>query len=148
MTMLGRRYFVAIFLVSLVFAGYGAGLAGAQSFLVDEGAGEPPLDLILPTRNDALFRGDGPAFYQYTDRRTKHGTTRPWQGGQYGFVRNVRETPYGSVFSRFHEGVDIIFLVINGDHERDERHGARPFGAGMIDADPLGAAHLPIRTFL
>jgi len=27
-----------------------------------------PLNLILPTDNDALLRGDGPAFYQYIER--------------------------------------------------------------------------------
>ena len=66
-----------------------------------------PLRLILPTRNDALLRGDGPAFYQYTDRYFKGRRSRPWQGGQYGFVRNARETPYGLAYTRFHEGVDI-----------------------------------------
>ena len=30
--------------------------------------GAEPLNLALPTDNDALFRGDGPAFYQYIDR--------------------------------------------------------------------------------
>ena len=117
MKMLGRRYFVKVFLVSLALVGYGADEAGAQSFLVEEGAGTPPLDLILPTYNDALFRGDGPGFYQYTDRRTKRGVTRPWQGGQYGFVRNIRETPYGAVFSRFHEGVDIKPVSRTADDE-------------------------------
>ncbi len=72
-----------------------------------EPAGAQPLELILPTRNDALYAGDGPAFYQYTDRVSSKGTTRPWQGGQYGFVRNIRQTPYGAVYTRFHEGADI-----------------------------------------
>src|SRR2546423_1237754 len=27
-----------------------------------------PLNLVLPTENDALLRGDGPAFYQYIER--------------------------------------------------------------------------------
>ena len=66
-----------------------------------------PLDLILPTPNDALLRGDGPAFYMYTDRNFKGVRSRPWEGGQYGFVRNQKETPSGIVFTRFHEGVDI-----------------------------------------
>ncbi len=82
-------------------------LCAALTGLATEPAGAQPLDLILPTRNDALYADDGPAFYQYTDRRTSRGTSRPWQGGQYGFVRNVRETPYGTVYSRFHEGADI-----------------------------------------
>ena len=96
MTTFGRRLFGLFWLAALVLLGGMPGRAGAQT-----------LDLILPTGNDALFSGDGPAFYQYTDRRTKRGVSRPWQGGQYGFVRNVRQTPYGAVYSRFHEGVDI-----------------------------------------
>ena len=96
MTTFGRRLLGLFLLACPVLLCLSAGEAGAQT-----------LDLILPTGNDALLRGDGPAFYQYTDRRTKRGVSRPWQGGQYGFVRNVRETPYGAVYSRFHEGVDI-----------------------------------------
>lgn len=106
-----------VFILSLVLAGYVAGEARAQ-----------PLDLILPTRNDALFAGDGPGFYQYTDRRTKRGVTRPWQGGQYGFVRNVRNTPYGTVYSRFHEGVDIKPIARNASGEPLDLVRAIDFG--------------------
>src|SRR5262249_34418678 len=63
--------------------------------------------LVLPTANDALFRGDGEAFYQYVQRDFKGEITYPWEGGQYGFVRTPVETPEGPVFIQFHEGVDI-----------------------------------------
>lgn len=66
-----------------------------------------PLDLILPTSNDALFYDDGPTFFQYTDRYFRGVRSRPWQGGQYGFVRNQVETESGVVYTRFHEGIDI-----------------------------------------
>lgn len=66
-----------------------------------------PLRLILPTSNDALLHGDGPGFYQYTDRYFNGVRSRPWQGGKYGFVRNPKETPEGIVYTRFHEGLDI-----------------------------------------
>lgn len=74
----------------------------------DEGgyAGQP-LRLVLPTENDALYRGEGPDFYQYTDRRIKPGFALPWEGGKYGFVRNARETRHGVIYTRFHEGMDI-----------------------------------------
>ena len=65
------------------------------------------LQLILPTENDGLFHGDGPGFYQYTDRRQYPGIAMPWEGGKYGFVRNIQETADGVIFTRFHEGVDI-----------------------------------------
>src|SRR5882762_11552419 len=68
------------------------------------------VDLVLPTDNNALFSGDGPAFYQYIERTYKGVKSTPWEGGQYGFVRDPIETPGGMVFTRFHEGIDIRCL--------------------------------------
>jgi murein DD-endopeptidase MepM/ murein hydrolase activator NlpD len=65
------------------------------------------VDLVLPTNNDALFSGGGPAFYQYIERDYKGVKSTPWEGGQYGFVRDPVETPAGIVYTRFHEGIDI-----------------------------------------
>ena len=65
------------------------------------------VDLALPTDNDALFRGDGPTFYQVIERDYKGVKSTPWEGGQYGFVRDPVETPEGIVYTRFHEGIDI-----------------------------------------
>src|SRR5207247_9442550 len=65
------------------------------------------LDLVLPTDNYALFSGDGPAFYQYVERNYKGAKSTPWEGGQYGFVRDPTDTAGGIVYTRFHEGVDI-----------------------------------------
>jgi murein DD-endopeptidase MepM/ murein hydrolase activator NlpD len=67
--------------------------------------------LILPTANDALFRGDGAAFYQFVRRDFKGEISFPWEGGQYGFVRDPVETPEGLVYVHFHEGVDIKPLL-------------------------------------
>jgi murein DD-endopeptidase MepM/ murein hydrolase activator NlpD len=74
-----------------------------------------PLNLALPTENDAIYRGDGPGFYQYIVRDWKGVQSTPWEGGQYGFVRNPTETPSGIIYTRFHEGIDIRPL------ERDAR---------------------------
>src|SRR5437660_6853030 len=68
------------------------------------------LDLVLPTDNDTLFSGDGPAFYQYIERDYKGVKSIPWEGGQYGFVRDPIETSAGIVYTRFHEGIDIRAL--------------------------------------
>ena len=65
------------------------------------------LDLVLPTDNDALFSGDGPAFYQYIERDYNGVKSTPWEGGQYGFVRDPKSTAGGVVYTRFHEGIDI-----------------------------------------
>jgi murein DD-endopeptidase MepM/ murein hydrolase activator NlpD len=66
-----------------------------------------PLNLVLPTENDALLRNDGPAFYQYIERDYHGEKSTPWEGGRYGFVRNPTETSAGIVYTRLHEGIDI-----------------------------------------
>src|SRR5437660_87542 len=66
-----------------------------------------PLNLTFPTDNDALLRGDGPAFYQYIERDYNGEKSTPWEGGRYGYVRNPRSTSAGIVYTRMHEGVDI-----------------------------------------
>ncbi|MDQ6624706.1 MAG: M23 family metallopeptidase [Verrucomicrobiota bacterium] len=71
-----------------------------------QGSGER-LHLALPTDNDALLKEGGAAFYQYIIRDYQGVITKPWQGGQYGFVRNPVETPAGLIYTRFHEGMDI-----------------------------------------
>ena len=68
------------------------------------------VDLALPTDNDALFRGGGAEFYQYIERDYKGVKSTPWEGGQYGFVRDPMETSEGIVYTRFHEGIDIRAL--------------------------------------
>lgn len=72
-------------------------------------ANEPSdaLHLALPTDNTALFSGGGSEFYQHILRDYKGVKSTPWQGGQYGFVRNPEETSAGLVYTRFHEGIDI-----------------------------------------
>ena len=75
------------------------------------------VDIVLPTDNDALFSGDGPAFYQYVERNYSGVKSTPWEGGQYGFVRDPTSTGDGVVYTRFHEGIDIrpLHRDANGD---------------------------------
>jgi len=68
------------------------------------------VDLGLPTDNDALFSGGGAAFYQYIERNYDGVKSTPWEGGQYGFVRDPTDTAGGVVYTRFHEGIDIRAL--------------------------------------
>src|SRR6266853_1375846 len=86
---------------AVVFAYY---LSASMSVQTAQNHG---LDLVLPTANDALFSGGGPAFYQYIERDYKGVKSTPWEGGQYGFVRDPVETAAGIVYRRFHEGIDI-----------------------------------------
>ena len=90
-----------------------------------------PLRLILPTDNDALFRDDGPAFYQYTDRYFERRRSRPWQGGKYGFYRNPRRTGRRSiVYTRFHEGIDI--QPVRRDAEGEPLDDVRAIDDGLV----------------
>src|SRR2546423_15009498 len=77
------------------------------SLMAAASSGAEPLNLVLPTDNDALLRGDGPAFYQYIERDYHGEKSTPWEGGQYGFGRDPQETKAGIVYTRFHEGIDI-----------------------------------------
>jgi len=70
-------------------------------------AQNPTVVLVLPTDNDALFSGGGAAFYQYIERNFNGVKATPWEGGQYGFVRDPTHTAGGVVYTRFHEGIDI-----------------------------------------
>ena len=70
-------------------------------------AEEVPVSLRLPTDNTALFRGDDKDFYQVIERNLHGVISYPWQGGQYGFVRDPVESAGGMVYTRFHEGMDI-----------------------------------------
>jgi murein DD-endopeptidase MepM/ murein hydrolase activator NlpD len=70
-------------------------------------AQDAPLSLALPTDNTALLRGDNEDFYQVIERNLHGAISHPWQGGQYGFVRDPRELAGGTVYTRFHEGMDI-----------------------------------------
>jgi murein DD-endopeptidase MepM/ murein hydrolase activator NlpD len=82
-----------------------------------------PIEVSLPTENDALFHGGGAAFYQYIEREFQGEKSWPWEGGRYGFVRNPVPTSAGLVYTRFHEGIDIKPLKRDGRGEPlDEVH--------------------------
>jgi murein DD-endopeptidase MepM/ murein hydrolase activator NlpD len=63
--------------------------------------------LILPTENDGLLTGNFAAFYQYVQRDFEGEVSQPWEGGQYGFVRDPRRIGSQVIYTRFHEGIDI-----------------------------------------
>lgn len=67
----------------------------------------PAFSPVLPTDNDALFRGRPEQFYMYTDRDFEGVQSRPWQGGTYGFSRNQKRVGPHIIMTRFHEGIDI-----------------------------------------
>ena len=88
------------------------------------------LDLALPTENDALFHGGGAEFYQHIERNYQGTITKPWQGGQYGFVRNPVATPEGQIYTRFHEGIDI--RPLHRDARGEPLDEVRAMAAGTV----------------
>ena len=66
-----------------------------------------PMVLVLPTDNDALFRGKPEQFYMFVDRNFEKQVTTPWEGGTYGFVRNSVRIGDHVDYTHFHEGIDI-----------------------------------------
>ena len=100
-----------LFAAAIVLAFFSSISMGVQTSL------SQGLDLVLPTDNDALFSGDGAAFYQYVERNYKGVKSTPWEGGRYGFVRDPTDTAGGVVYTRFHEGIDIrpLHRDANGD---------------------------------
>lgn len=70
-------------------------------------AAEQPPGLRLPTPNEALFSGQWEAFYQFVDRSFEGEKSTPWEGGQFGFVRDPRRVGGRIAYARFHEGLDI-----------------------------------------
>src|SRR4051812_25816909 len=89
-----------------------------------------PLSLVLPTENDALFRGDGAAFYQYIERDYQGVKSTPWEGGRYGYVRNPVETGSGIVYTRLHEGIDI--RPLQRDAQGEPLDAVRAIAAGVV----------------
>lgn len=93
-------------------------------------AQRPVIDVTLPTDNDALFRGGGPAFYQYIEREFQGEKSKPWEGGRYGFVRNPVPTAAGLIYTRFHEGIDI--KPLHRDARGDPLDDVRAIADGKV----------------
>ena len=65
------------------------------------------VDLQLPTENHHLLSGEPDKFYMYVDRTFEGATTKPWEGGGFGFVRTPIRVGQDVVLTKFHEGIDI-----------------------------------------
>ncbi len=66
-----------------------------------------PVELRLPTDNHHLLTGEPELFYMYVDRTFEGETSKPWEGGSFGYVRSPIRVSGQVVMTRFHEGVDI-----------------------------------------
>jgi murein DD-endopeptidase MepM/ murein hydrolase activator NlpD len=65
------------------------------------------IDLRLPTENHHLFSGNPDRFYMYVDRTFEGQTSKPWEGGSFGYVRNAMRISDKVILTKFHEGIDI-----------------------------------------
>ena len=65
------------------------------------------IDLRLPTGNHHLLSGEPERFYMYVDRIFEGETTKPWEGGTFGMVRNPLRIGDEVIYTKFHEGIDI-----------------------------------------
>lgn len=65
------------------------------------------LGLVLPTENTALLENRPEAYFQFVDRSFEGEKTTPWEGGQFGFVRDPRRIGSAIAYARFHEGLDV-----------------------------------------
>ena len=97
------------------------------------------IDLGLPTDNDAIFHGGGSAFFQYIERDYHGEKSYPWEGGQYGFVRDPEPTRQGVVYTRFHEGIDI--KPMQRDENGEPRDEVRAIADGKVVYTSLVAGH-------
>jgi hypothetical protein len=66
-----------------------------------------PLKIQLPTENRHLFTGELDKFYMYVDRTFEGQTSKPWEGGSFGYVRTPIRIGSEVVLTKFHEGIDI-----------------------------------------
>jgi murein DD-endopeptidase MepM/ murein hydrolase activator NlpD len=82
-----------------------ARLAALATTLV--GASAHPLGLRLPTENHHLFTGETDRFYMYVDRTFEGETTKPWEGGAFGYTRTPIRLNGEVLLTKFHEGIDI-----------------------------------------
>jgi murein DD-endopeptidase MepM/ murein hydrolase activator NlpD len=114
----------------------GLAIAALTFLMLDLHGQELPLEMSLPTANDALFRGDGPDFYQYIEREFQGEKSQPWEGGRYGFVRNPVPTSAGLIYTRFHEGIDI--KPLRRDGRGDPLDDVRAIADGkVVHANPV-----------
>ena len=86
--------------------------------------------LILPTENRGLLQGDPASFYQYVQRDFEGQVSQPWEGGQYGFVRNPVRVGSAIIYSRFHEGIDI--RPLNRDPSGEPADVVHAIAAGKV----------------
>lgn len=100
----------------------------------------PAQQLRLPTANHALFEAP-PDFFQFVDRDFDGAKTTPWEGGQFGFVRDPRHIGSRIAYARFHEGLDIKPLQRDARGNPQDEVGAIADGVVVYAAAAAGLSN-------
>ena len=90
-------------------------------------------DLVfhLPTDNKSLYDKGGDSYFMYVDRTFEGKTTKPWEGGTWGLVRNPFRASNGNVYySRMHEGIDVKPIL--RDENNEPQDDVRPIAHGQV----------------
>jgi len=99
-----------------------------------------PLGLRLPTDNHFLLSGEPEKFYMYVDRTVEGKATKAWEGGGYGMVRSAIQVNGQTVFTHFHEGIDIAPI------ERDRAGNPLDVVASIADGTVMHTSPLAGRS--
>lgn len=96
--------------------------------------------LQLPTANHALFASPA-EFFQFVDRDFDGAKSTPWEGGQFGFVRDPRHIGGRIAYARFHEGLDIKPLQRDARGNPQDEVGAIADGVVVYAAAAAGLSN-------
>lgn len=88
------------------------------------------ISLVLPTENTALLAKEPSGYFQFVDRTFEGQTTTPWEGGQFGFVRDPRRVGSRIAYARFHEGLDV--KPVRRDARGEPLDEVRAIAAGQV----------------
>ncbi|WP_395738298.1 murein hydrolase activator EnvC family protein [Prosthecobacter sp.] len=100
----------------------------------------PAQQLQLPTANHSLY-GAPADFFQFVDRDFEGSKTTPWEGGQFGFVRDPRRFGSRIAYARFHEGLDIKPLQRDARGNPQDEVGAIADGVVVYVAAASGLSN-------
>ena len=89
---------------------------------------QPLLD--FPTENRALLEGRPEDFYMFVERDFEGVKTRPWEGGQFGYVRGPVRREGDVAFLQLHEGIDI--RPVRRDASGEPTDAVRAAAAGKV----------------
>jgi len=107
-----RRFFRHVLWVALPLGAYAA----------------PVID--FPTDNRALLERKPQDFFMYVDRNFEGEQSKPWQGGQYGYVRGPVRQGDKIAYIQIHEGVDI--RPLERDAQGNPLDAVRAAAAGRV----------------